>query len=283
MSGVKASGLAIRHVELSVLPASPRYSMAFERVLPAAMALPSSELAAVNVDIPSAVTLTLGKLPGILGLRDIAEELPHFDLRFFEHLETLVLATAHAHALCLAATSRPDSIDNLTARAGALRDVLHSDAEALAKRGLVSGTRLRKLKTPNGYRNLAFDLLGLAVLLRESWPTIEGRTALELSDLEQAELLGEELVNALGARERAPAFAAELAQQRQRVFTLFFRAYDEVRRAVCYLRWNEGDADWIAPSLYSRRRKRRKLRADVEHPALEAPADVLSPAAVLLS
>ena len=29
-------------------------------------------------------------------------------------------------------------------------------------------------------------------------------------------------------------------------------AYDACRRAVSYLRWNEGDADAIAPSLFAR-------------------------------
>lgn len=185
------------------------------------MALKAGELAAVNLDLPSAITLVLGKIPAILGLRDLARELRRFDLRFFDHLETFVLATAHAHALCLAATARPESIGDLSARASALRDLLYSDADALAKRGLVNKTGLKKLRTPSGYKNLAFDRLGLAVLLRESWTTING----------------------------------------QRVFTLFFRTYDEVRRAVCYLRWNEGDANRIAPSLYVRRRKRPKALA----------------------
>jgi hypothetical protein len=60
-------------------------------------------------------------------------------------------------------------------------------------------------------------------------------------------------VSAVGSREEAPANVAEVAQQRQRNFTLFVKAYDEVRRAVSFLRWKEGDLDRIAPSLYSGR------------------------------
>jgi hypothetical protein len=269
MSQTTTSALAVCHAALPVSLESPRYAAAFARVLPVAMALSPNELATVNIDIPSAVTLVLGKLPGILALRPSIPELRTFDIRFVDHLETFALATAHAHALCLAATARPESIHELTTRAGALRDLLYSDAATLAKRGLIHGARLRKLRTPSGYKNLAFDLLGLAVVLRESWPTIHGKTAIELSDLEQAERFGAALVNAIGRRERAPAVASALAQQRQRVFTLFFRAYDQVRRAVCYLRWHERDADRIAPSLYVRRRKRRKLHSDVERSTLE--------------
>ncbi len=45
---------------------------------------------------------------------------------------------------------------------------------------------------------------------------------------------------------------------RARAFTLFSRAYDQVRRAVNVLRWDEGDADSIAPSLYAGRGGRGK-------------------------
>jgi hypothetical protein len=46
-------------------------------------------------------------------------------------------------------------------------------------------------------------------------------------------------------------------------------AYDQTRRAVIYLRWNEGDADTIAPSLYKGRGGRAASSND---PATE-PAD----------
>ena len=45
---------------------------------------------------------------------------------------------------------------------------------------------------------------------------------------------------------------------RQRAFTLLVRSYDEIRRAVVFVRWAEADADAFAPSLYT---KSRKLRA----------------------
>jgi hypothetical protein len=282
MSEATTSALDVCQAALPVRSESPQYADAFARVLPVAMALDSRELAAVNIDIPNAVTLVLGKLPGIVALRPSIQEQLTFDIRFVDHLETFVLATAHAHALCIAAAARSESIDGLAGRAGALRDLLYSDAEALAKRGLVSRARLRQLRTSSGYKNLAFDLLGLSVVLRESWPIIHGKTAIELSDLAQAERLGEALLNAIGRRERAPAVASALARQRQRVFTLFFRAYDQVRRAVCYLRWNERDADRIAPSLYVRRRKRRKPHTDVERPRLEAAVDAQAPSSAPL-
>lgn len=58
-------------------------------------------------------------------------------------------------------------------------------------------------------------------------------------------------------------------ERRQRAFTLFARAYDECRRAATYLRWQEGDADELVPSLYSGRNASRRGPEEPE-PAIPA-------------
>jgi hypothetical protein len=238
---------------------NPFYLDAFERALPAALALAPSALIPVNIDIPTAVTTAIGKLSALQALRDrIVRELPSFDISSFDQLETYVLATAHAHALYLAASAPPEALATLTEEGWRVRDTLHSDAVALSNRGLINGDRLTKLKTAVGYKNLAFDLVGLAALLRASWDQIAGKTALQLTELDRAEVLGEQLIKALSVREKSPAIATEVSQQRQRVFTLFVRAYDQVRRAVSFLHWNEGVVEELAPSLYAGRGARRK-------------------------
>lgn len=42
-----------------------------------------------------------------------------------------------------------------------------------------------------------------------------------------------------------------------RAYSLFVRAYDQCRRAVSYLRWEEGDADDEPPSLFANRGPRK--------------------------
>jgi hypothetical protein len=95
--------------------------------------------------------------------------------------------------------------------------------------------------------------MALAGVLRDSWSAISTKTAITTDDLDQAELIGDQLVSAVGSREEAPASVAEVSVQRQRNFTLFLNAYDEVRRAITFLRWNENDVERIAPSLYAGR------------------------------
>src|SRR6476620_1161954 len=103
-------------------PASgPQYRDAYERALPAAQALPVGELITINIDVPTAVTTVIGKLPQLRRFRDaIAETLPKFELANLDQLETYTLATAHAHALYLSSSAPPEAIVKLTADATAL-------------------------------------------------------------------------------------------------------------------------------------------------------------------
>ena len=51
---------------------------------------------------------------------------------------------------------------------------------------------------------------------------------------------------------------------RDRAYTLVVETYDEIRRALNYVRWAEDDADEIAPSLYAGRAHRRAPKEDPE-------------------
>ncbi len=83
------------------------------------------------------------------------------------------------------------------------------------------------------------------------------------------------LMIAVGKREQAPQAQTAAADLRQRCFTLFVRAYDELRRSISYLRWKHEDVDTIIPSLYSGRS--RKAKDDVTSPFPVTPVDVVDP------
>ena len=70
---------------------------------------------------------------------------------------------------------------------------------------------------------------------------------------------------------------------RDQAFALFAKKYDELRRAVWFVRWQEGDADEYAPSLYAGRGSRKSDEtAPAEPPAAgnvtAAPAPTAPPA-----
>jgi hypothetical protein len=86
----------------------------------------------------------------------------------------------------------------------------------------------------------------------------------------------------VGLRAQATASVEAATDARMRAFTLFSRAYADVRRAVAYLRAGEGDAESIAPSLYTGRARKKSPDA-AEPPAPPEPAPAPAPPPVVPS
>jgi hypothetical protein len=64
---------------------------------------------------------------------------------------------------------------------------------------------------------------------REVWPALGGKTTPQLNELARAETLADRILTAAGQREQGPGLVATSAENRQRAFTLFTAAYDNVR------------------------------------------------------
>jgi len=250
----------LRIVSAGVVPDS-RFREAYDLTLPETAALGDKEALTVNIDVPSAVATTIGLLPQILSYRDEAAQLPRFDIAHFDRLEQLTFALVYAHARLTATPPPSDPFVHLNEHAVRLRNTMYHDAVALAYRGLISGERLAEFKANVGYKGLAANLLGLAHLLRTNWDAISSKTALQSSELQNAERLGAQLTEALGSREQLTLKLAQVGAQRQRNFTLFARSYNQARRAIGFLRWDHGDADQICPSLYAGRGGSRRKQA----------------------
>lgn len=219
-------------------------------------------------------------MPEIRACRQsLVDQLPKFDIQQFDRLETFTLALGHAQTVYQTATEPPASLIALSDNATKMREVLLADVMTLVKRGLIEAAVLDDLKGTNGYKNLAFDLFALANIFRNNWAKISDRTSVETSELDQAEMLADQLITAVGEREQSPAIAALAVRDRQGAFTLFVRAYDEVRTAIMYLRRQQGDADKIAPSLYAGRAtpKRKHQPVTPPQPTPNPPSTEVSP------
>jgi hypothetical protein len=247
----------------------------FARLLPEIQALSPDELIPINLDVPSVVATTLGALPEIRALRqEIAQQMPAFDLAAFDKLEEYAVALHHAHTQFLMATQPNHGLDELLAEGAALRQTLFLDATALSHRGFIDKNKLNELPGPNGHKNLATDLGTLAAILKESWAEVQSRSGVQEAELERADKLAQRIVRVVGLREQGPAMVAAATDLRLRAFTLLFRTYDNVRRAVTFLRWNGSEADKIAPSLYAGRSNGRRRS---EPPSTDLPPPVPAP------
>jgi hypothetical protein len=199
-------------------------------------------------------------------------KVPQLDLKLVDALEDYAKATGQANSLYTIAITPTEDVVALNQAAIKERTLLEVDCQALAARGLVDPARLVTFKGLSGYKNVAFELIDYANLLKECWPAIEGKTALTAEEVARAKALGVRLMQAAGFREQAPILAAGAAKIRAQALTLLLRSYDEVRRAVLFLRWKDDDADIIAPSLYAGRGGKGHPDAKDPAPAQPAPA-----------
>jgi hypothetical protein len=256
----------------------PRLRESLAKARPEMAVLAPRDLLQIQVDPMAAVTTARGALPQIMAFKLRMAKLPEFEIKNLENLELYALATTQAQAVFLGASAPPERFQELVAEATELREQLLSDATALARRGLINGAKLAELKGSVGYRNVASDLLTLTNMIRADWAKVVGKTGVTEAELDRAEVVGDQLINDIGLKQLAPAAVAAVALERQQAYTLLVNAYDQVRRAISYLRWDEDDVDSIAPSLYAGRK--RKTSTDVDPtPAVEPVAAKAAPAA----
>jgi hypothetical protein len=134
-----------------------------------------------------------------------------------------------------------------------LRGILHGDMSTLMARGFINPTAINKYTGLSGYKNVASDLQIQGQVFKDHWVKIEGKCATTITEVKNGLKLAARLLRLAGQKEQRPIIVAEAADMRKRAFTLFCRAYVDARRVIRFLRWYEGDADTIAPSLYAGR------------------------------
>ena len=261
------------------LPVSPagsthRYREAFEVTAGERATLAASQIVALNVDVLVAVSVVNAALPAIASLRPAIEgAFRTFDLDRFDRLPVYTWALQHAQVRFVAATRPVEPVQALVERGSQLRELLRSDATALAKRGVLDAQQLRRLRGGTGHRSLAFDLQVLAALLGGCWSLIGGKTMVQEAEVEEAEALGDDLSDAVDGRKRASRVALTATDDRVRAFTLFHRAYVETRRAALFVRWHEGDGGTLVPSIYRGRGGRSRRRGGETRTTPEPPVE----------
>jgi len=260
---------------------------AYESSLPEILGLPKDEIRAVNTDVLMAVGRVRAACEQIQGLRgEVVAKLNEFDLKLWDKLETYSFALLYANTVWDIARKSIADLDDLTQQARSQFELLYAVVQVLVSRGLVEPFHLKLAKKRRGRLRFAYGLLGLVQVLREAWPRVAHKTGLTESELTQAEALGEQLSRGVALQNSPIEELKKLAELRDRAFTVFVRAYGQVRHALQYLRRENNDADRYAPSLYGRRRSRKPKafavavtqKADAQVAAVEQGASTESAA-----
>lgn len=241
-------------------------------------------LGRITLYVPVAVTIAVGAVPNVEAMRDeIRRRAPDVDLERISRLSDYAQAAHYAHIVAVRQAEAKTMLPVLLAEASPLRERLLRSAELLAHFGALRAERVAAIRRGTGHLDVVNDLTELALLFRDSWSEIAGKTPVMWGEVERADELGYQLLVALGRRDVGTDGANEpskATEDRLKAFWLFFRVYEEVRRAFTFLRWYEGDAEVLAPSLYRARRPRgpgrRKSPDEPAAPASEEPALVQS-------
>jgi hypothetical protein len=233
--------------------------------------LDPSTFSSLAVDMGLAVNTVLAAYPRIQELKAELADLP-VDHEAIDELDSYAHAAGHALALYNAATAPPERLDEVYEVALSRRNVLKSDATNLMAHGLLGKDALVKLNNDVGYRNVGYDVMTLVSILRAEAARIAGRSATLPTDLDSAEAVANELLELAALREARNVVDPNVAENRHRAFTLMERTYDQVRRAMGFLRWSRGDMDKITPALYGTKGFRRREEAQPEGSAAAVPA-----------
>ena len=202
----------------------------------------------------------------------VVSALNDFDLTLWDKLDTYTMALQQAQYLWEVAVKTPRVPRALIEHAKQQFELLYAIVQGLVTRGLLDQVTLKRAKQYRGRYRYAWGLRLLVEELRQAWARVADKTGLTEGELIEAELAGERLATGIARRNVPAEQGQQLAQMRDRAFTLFIYAYGQVRRAVQYLRWDHNDADAYAPSLYRRQHKRRaQARAKLEVPSEQAP------------
>jgi hypothetical protein len=235
----------------------PRERAAYDAILPLARALPEKDLIALNLDVPEVISKSLAVYAAMQENRTVLAALPRYDIDSLDGLESAALALAAAHGACLAATLPPDQLATLIEQGTQLRRSLLNWSIGLADAGIVNGAMFEKAPMGNGFLDIATGLTTLVMAYRSSnWVAVKDNSALTDAMLVDAESLSQRIHAQVGYRNLGPARVAEAADLRVRFFTICVNRYDQIRRAVTFLRWSEGDVDELVPSLYLRPHKK---------------------------
>jgi hypothetical protein len=183
----------------------PRLREAVEKVRPEMAAIEQDRMLQVNLDPLAAASTVRGALPQIMQYRVQLQTLPDFDIKWLDNLELYSLASTQTQTVFQGTSQPTGQFSQRVDEATALREQLLSDATALAKRGLISDTKLDLLKGSHGFRNVASDVLTLANMIRGNWKNVAGKTGVTEAELDRAEILGDQLIKDIGDREQAPA------------------------------------------------------------------------------
>jgi hypothetical protein len=229
---------------------------AYDRQLARIEAVPESALRHITTDVGAAATSVLGLAERIQTYRGRLAQLVEYDIVLVDNIHEVAMAVLHLQGARQTAVSTGPSIDPLVEDATARRELFLQEGKTLVLRKLIDPQVFKEIDGGTGHRKLGLDLVGIVSAFRSAWSRIDGRCGVTAAELDEAERVAERLITAVGEREHAESLSANVNILRAKAFTLLVQSYDQLRRGIAFLRYDEGDVDVLFPSFFGGKKSR---------------------------
>lgn len=196
--------------------------------------------------------------------------LPGIDTTKLERFALYAEALYFTQTTLVSRASRAKQMPALASEGWKVREIFMKYADLLVTLERFPADVLARLREGSGYRDLIEDLGALTAWFREV-PDLTAPGSLVTVDLvDRAAELARTMRDTAGLDHDLDLTQGQLLAERQKLGVLLLAAHSEIRRAIEYIRYHEGDAATLAPTLYAPTKGRR---APASH---EEPVDDLA-------
>lgn len=234
---------------------------------------------AINRDVGLVVSRVLAYEPRIVSLRPlVAEALPKHPLEPFDRLRPLALATWFCWIDARTGGAREARVRPLLDVATPLRRKLANVARSAVDFGLLPEAEVAEIEKQQGSRtqDLAHDLFAYPTLFFKYWERVKGRTPVTRELLDEAQASGLQLMALVATDSDDPTARPADSTPGDRLpaaWTALLEDWDACRRALAYLRWDDGDLDQWCPPLRTQEVKAAKPEGEKKPDAPDAKPD----------
>lgn len=191
-------------------------------------------------------------LPRIIPYKEQLAKLMGFDVSLFDRV--LVYGRAAMFAI---KRERANGVAKSVAHPKLVEEMerlyfrFYKTAEYLVAMGLLDAQILTAARTGTSVVARSTDLGTLSLEFASARDRLGASLILTAEELSRGAKVSREIIDSLIDRSNAERAPSEFRHDRQRAAMVFFNAWEEIRRAIHWLRWYEGDASELAPSLFS--------------------------------
>lgn len=266
--------------EQQAQPAGREHKEAFEATKEARAALPADGLSRLFADIYTSAARVRAAATRAAAYQKELHELP-LAKDLLQQVERHALAAAYAQTRYLHWLEPPAEVLEMIEELREHRETLYGDVQGLVRRKVVPAGYLDGINKEPGYLPVTVDVMRLTDILREVWPSIEGKTPLTLAELDRIAALGVAAEKAVEMRDDKEQSRQEANVERQRAFTLMVKSYSQLRRGLTFVLWDTELLDAVAPSMQvgTRRGKPSKDEDASAPPPAAGAAAVAKPGA----